>query len=397
MANVTTFETKFSKRMQVVHYKKDVFRAFVSMEERSNLKSGQAVVRPYRSSLVAQSYTRGSNLSFQTTTDTNETLTVNTSPAVPFTVDSLDALQSNYQLQSLYAEDAARKLGNEIDGDVLAEVASAVSTVDAASFGGSAGNGIVLSTSNILSVLFKANQKLNAQNIDVSDRFCVLSPEALNYVQEYWAGRETASSDQYGMNGFMGRMANAELYMSNSTYWTGVLSIATQPTDGDTVTINGVTFTFKTVLGATPGNVLIGASADAARLNLTTLINAPSATTSEGVALSAANQALLRNISAVDAAGANTMTVAAKGWGTVVVSEVLTDGTDAWTKKIQHLMFGRKNAIDLVIQQEPTTKVDSIPEQLGVYVKPYTLYGKKTFAEGAKALVDILIDASVFA
>lgn len=136
--------------MQVKHYVKDVFRAFVSMEERALLTNGQSVVRPYRSTLNAQLYTRGSDMSFQDTTDTAETLTVSTSPAVPFTVDDLDALQSNYKLQDEYAEDAARKLGNIIDGDVLYESLNAVSTVDAADFGGTAGNPIGISTSNVL-------------------------------------------------------------------------------------------------------------------------------------------------------------------------------------------------------------------------------------------------------
>ena len=382
--------------MQVVHYKKDVFRAFVSMEERANLKQGQAVVRPYRSALLSQTYTRGSDLSFQNTTDTSETLTVNTSTAVPFTVDDLDALQSNYKLQELYAEDAAHKLGNKIDGDVLGEVANATSTVDAASFGGTAGAGIVVSTSNILSILFKANQKLNQQNIDVSDRFAVLSPQVLNFVQEYWAGRETSSSDQYGMNGFMGKMANANIHMSNATYLTALLAMATTPTDGDTVTVNGVVFTFKGTLGVAAGNVLIGANADAARVNLTALINTPGTTTAQGVALSVANQALMSGITATDDASANTMAIVSKGQGAGTYAETFTDATDAWTNVLNHCMFGRKNAIDVVIQQEPTVKVDAIPAQLGVYVKPYTLYGKKTFLEGAKGLVDIVIDASVF-
>ena len=60
------------------------------------------------------------------------------------------------------------------------------------------------------------------------------------------------------------------------------LPFTVQPTDGDTVTINGVTFTFKTTLGATAGNVLIGGSATNARANLAALIAAPGTTTASG-------------------------------------------------------------------------------------------------------------------
>lgn len=382
--------------MQVKHYVKDVFRAFVSMEERALLTNGQSVVRPYRSTLNAQLYTRGSDMSFQDTTDTAETLTVSTSPAVPFTVDDLDALQSNYKLQDEYAEDAARKLGNIIDGDVLYESLNAVSTVDAADFGGTAGNPIGISTSNVLSIMFAANRKLNTQNIDLDKRFGVFSPQAMQFVEEYWAGRETIGGDQVGVNGFRGRMANADLLMSNNTTVEAVLSLATQPTANDTLTIGGVTFTFVGSIGATAGNVLIGLNVDATRANLAGLINNPGTTSATQVALSTADQGTFFGVSAVNDNNANTLTVYAKGKSTFAVTEVLTDATDTWTKQIQHNLFGRKGAIDLVIQKEPTVKVDSIPKQLGVYVKPYTLYGKKTFLEGAQALVDIKLDASLF-
>ena len=395
MPNTTVFETKFSKRMQVAHYKKDVYRAFVNMEERATLTNGQSVVRPYRSTLTPQLYTRGSDLTFQDTTDTAETLTVSTSPAVPFTVDDLDELQSKYDLQKEYAEDAARKLGNIIDGDVLAEALNATSVVDAADFGGTSGNPIAVSTSNVLSILFAAGKKLNTQNIAIDNRFSVLSPQFMQSVQEYWAGRETVGGDEYGKNGFQGRMASAELYMSNNTLVEAVLGLATAPTNGDTLTINGVTFTFVSSIGTTPGNVLIG-SADVTRANLVALINAPGTTTANGVALSAANQALFFGVSAVNDNSANTATIYFKGASTVSLSETLTDATDTWGSVIQHNLFGRKGAIDLVIQKEPTVAVDRIPKQLGAYIKPYTLYGKKTFREGAQALVDIKIDASLF-
>jgi hypothetical protein len=384
--------------MQVVHYKQDVFRSFANFEERSLLSNGQAVVRPYRSNLAVSTYTRGSDATIQDTTDTSETLTVNQSKIVGFSVDDLDALQSNYKLQAEYSRDAAKLLGNQIDGDVLSAgiQASGITTIDASTFGGTAGAGIVLSTANVEAILFKAGQKLNENNIDISDRYGVLSPQFQNALQGYYSGRETVGGDKTGDNGYIGTKANFDLMMSNNLTWVGVLSIATTPTDGDTVTINGVTFTFKTTLGSTPGNVAIGGSADAARLNLTELINSPLTTDAGQVALTAANAALLYNITAVDSASGNTMTVTAVGKSYLSPTETLTDGTDKWTSGIQYQLFGRKRNIDCVIQAEPTVKVNQIPKQLGVYVLPYTLYGVKAFREGVQSSVRIAIDSTVF-
>src|SRR3990167_4199454 len=116
-----SFKEFWSRRMQRRHERSDVFRAIASFEEQAQLKQGDTVNRPYRSSLVAQTYTRGSDVTFQDLTNTNETLSVNQSQIIPFYVDDLDELQTNYRNAAEYADDAAVKLGNRIDGDVLGE------------------------------------------------------------------------------------------------------------------------------------------------------------------------------------------------------------------------------------------------------------------------------------
>jgi hypothetical protein len=104
------------------------------------------------------------------------------------------------------------------------------------------------------------------------------------------------------------------LYRSNQTSGTAVLSLATQPTNTDTVVIEGVTFTFVSSIGTTAGNVLIGANVDATRVNLETLINAPATTTANGVALSTENSnKFLAQVSAVDSPSGDTLTVTYKG------------------------------------------------------------------------------------
>jgi hypothetical protein len=396
MPNVTTFETKFSKRMQVVHYKLDVFRALANFEERANLQQGQAVVRPYRSALVVDDYTRGTDATIQTTTDTNETLTVDIAKIVPFSVDDFDALQSNYKLQKEYATDAAKLLGNQIDGKFLQSGSqAALNVVDNALFGGNSGDPITVSSSNIEALMFRANQKLNEQNILIDNRFFALSPQVQFAAQAYYAGRETPDGDKVGMNGYLMTRAGLDLHMSNNLFWDGVLTITNAAQDGDTVTINGVVFTFKPALGGPAGQVVIGANPAASRANLISLINAPGTTTGTGTALSAADQAKLKGISAAAGAGA-TLVVSAVGKSYIVVSETLTDAANVWSKLTQHNLVGRKGATDLVIQQEPTVKVNPIPKQLGVYVLPNELFGVKTFVEGAQSLVDVKVNTASF-
>lgn len=397
--------------MQVTRYSTPVFAAQASFEERAKLTNGQSVTRPYTNIMYEQDYTRGSDMTMQTLSETNETLTVQTSKATPFAIDDLDVVQSNFKLMSEYSDRAMRALNKAIDADYLGEVVNATSTVDAADLGGTAGAGIVVDTSNVLSIYSAALRKLQLQDVDVTGMadprpqagnlkpggtsgFANCSPYFYEQLSKSLAGRETVDGDMVGKNGYKGHYFGFDNFITTNGTWTGVLSIATTPTDGDTVTINGVVFTFKTTLGSTAGNVAIAGSADAARLNLSELINAPSTTDAGQVALTTANVNLIKRMVATDAAAANTLTLVAKGYGYVVVSETLTDATDAWTSKISSQMFGQKGAVDMVLQAKPQVKVDSIPLQLGSYVKPYVLYGKKTFLEGAKGMVQVKVDSS---
>lgn len=400
-----------SDRMQVTRYSTPVYSAQASFEEREKLTNGQAVTRPYVARMYEQDYTRGSDMTMQTLSETNETLTVQTAKATPFAIDDLDAVQSNFKLMSEYSAKAMRALNKAVDADYLSEVANATNTIDASDFGGTSGNGIVLDSSNVLRVFPAVIRKLKLRDVDIvglsdprpeagnlkpggSGAFANLNPYFSEQLTYALGGRETAQGDSVGMNGFVRNFSHMDCYDTTNGYWTGVLGIATQPTDGDTVTINGVTFTFKTTLGSTAGNVLIGASADAANTNLAALINAPGTTTAQGVALSAANQNLLKRITATTDTSANTLTLAASGYGYIVTSETLTAAADTWSTEISHQMFGQKGSVDMVVQKKPSVAVSDIPLQLGKYVKPHVLYGKKTFVEGADALVDVKIDSS---
>jgi len=400
-----------SDRMQVTRYSTPVFAMQASFEERAKLSSGQSVTRPYVARMFEQDYTRGSDLSMQTLSETNETLSVTSAKATPFAIDDLDAIQSNFRLMDEYSGKAMRALNKAIDADYLGEVASATSSVDAGDVGGTAGQGISLDASNVLKAFAAANRKL--ENLDVQIQggldpridsgnqkpmggagFANLTPYVKEQLSYSLAGRETVGGDMLGKNGYSSSYFGFDNFVTTNGYWTATLTIATTPTDGDTVTINGVVFTFKTTLGSTAGNVAIGGSADAARLNLSELINAPSTTDAGQVALTTANANLLKRVVAVDSASANTMTLAAKGYGYIVVSETLTDATDAFSLQISHQMFGQKGAVDMVLQAKPRVQVSEIPLQIGKYVKPYVLYGKKTFLEGASALVDVKVSSS---
>jgi hypothetical protein len=379
--------------MQMKHEKADVFRAIVSMEERSTLKRGDTVARPYRSAIAVQTYSRGTAFTVQDITDAEETLQVNISKIAPFYVDDLDALQHNYAVTNLYADDAAVQLGNWIDADVQAEVVNAYSKVGAFEVAGtgsaSDGLGFTVSTTNIQKVFAIADRKLNEQNISPDRRFAVISPAFKQVLLEYLAGRESALGDSTGINGHIGKYFGFDLYVSNNVCYTYTLQMGTTPTDGDTVVINGVTFTFETGTIDAAGKVKAETSGAVSAGYLVSAINAPGTTSATFQALSAADQLLMHGISAVAVSTTGLKVISQRG--AIVVSEVLTAAADIWTTgmQIQHQMFGQKGAIDVVIQKEPNVEFKEVQDKLGRNVAPWTLYGLKTFLEGTYKLVDV--------
>ena len=406
MANAfssASFAAYWSRRMQRTNYRQAVYVAIVNMEEQATLTKGNVVHRPYRSTLYPRTYTRGTAVTIRDLTDTDESLTVNTSMVVPFYIDDLDALQHNYRVLNEYADDAATVLKNWIDGDVLGEYVNATSSVDDATInGGTAANGFTSTTANILKMFTEAKKKLKKQNIagGLENLFAVISPEVESVLMSFFANRETPLGDSTGVNGNIGQYMGFKLYVSNSLSFSARLVTSTIFTAGDTITINGVVFTAAADAGAAvAGEFSIQATAAlcttqfVAALNNTTGYAAAAGAADTYFEVSAANRDLLMGMTATD--GTTYIDIVFEGVGIVAVSETLTPAADVWTgaKQIQHQLFGKVGATDLVIQAKPNVEVKDVPDKLGKNVLPYTLYGLKTFTEGKKALVDVQVRA----
>ena len=391
--------------MQVTNYRKAVYRAIVSMEEQATLTKGDVVHRPYRSTLYARNYTRGTAVTIRDITDTDESLTVDVAKVVPFYVDDLDALQHNYKVANEYADDTSEVLTNIIDGDVLGEYANATSKVDNVEINnGTAGDGFTLTTANILKVFAEAKKKLQKQNIrgGMTELFAVFSPEFESVLMQFLANRESALGDSTGTNGHIGKYMGFDLYVSNGLTFSAVLSMPTILVAGDTITINGVAFTAAADGGAaTAGEFSIQTTADLCRAQLTDAINNTTGYAASAGAVdtyyevTAANRDLLQGITATNDNTANTLTIKCEGLGVIAVSEGATPADCVWTAatQIQHQLFGKKGAIDLVIQKRPNVEFKEVPDKLGKNILAWTLYGLKTFTEGAKELVDIRVRA----
>jgi len=378
-------------------YKTTVYRSIASFEEQASLRDGQIVDRPYRADVVAETYTKGTALTAQDLTATSDTLTVNKFKGLLMYVDNVDKIQNKWSASKLWAEEAAERLAALIDAEFLYQVYSAADTIDDGDIGGTAGNGITLTTSNILNVFGKTNRKLDINNVPRSERVMVISPQVYDILWQYIAGKESLLGDKTGEYGNVGTFAGFKLYVSNNLTASAVWTPADNPSDEATITINGITFTFQSVIGAVAGNILQTTSTAVTIDNLVALINAGGVGDGTNyVSLSAANKRIVQNWVAVD--GTTYFEVRAKGasYMTVATSEVL----DVWTaaKQLQHVLAGRKGAIDMVIQKEPSVEMASTVSAgtSGMNILPLTVFGVKTFNQGANEIFDVQIRTDAF-
>lgn len=392
MANNLTasFPEIWAGKQQTEFFKQNVAMKIAKFEQGlEGKKYGDTLNRTYSSmSVIPDVYVRGTAIDIQDITDTGEQLVINKQYAQGFYIDEMDNAQNIYSAALEYGKKTGEYLSNQVDADVLAEALNAASTVTVGT----------LATTNILQALAGVNQALAKKNVMSKDKYAVISPEFESILVQYVEGRETVKGDQVGLNGYIMSYMGFDFHVSNQLTNTAVLSMATAPTNGDTVTIAGQVFTFVSSIGTTPGNVLIG-NADVSRANLAALINAPQTTTANGVALTGDALKLFRaRITAVNDNTADTLTVTARGVGVLAVAETFTDGTDTWTaaSRLQHQLFGVKGNPYLIMQRMPKVKERPVQDKDGSNYLNTVLYGVKTFRDNSFAMVNVTIRADGF-
>lgn len=391
--------------MQVKLRKAKVYRMITNFEESGTLRRGDTVHRPIRSEFEVNQLGAQGSYTRQDVTDADETMVVEHKPEVTFYIQDPDVIQSNYKSANEYADDAGDKIGDYYDGKILGEYDQADSKVGnfeiAASGAAGDGIGFTLTTSNIVKFFGRCRKKLD--DLDVSDekRWGVISPGFYEVLWQFIAGKESLLGDNTGTNGNIGRYGGFNLFKNTNVGWSGRLEFGTNPTNTDTVVINGVTFTFLATLGTAAGNVHICSDAAKTLDQFVAAINTPGTTVAEDtdtgfVALSADNQKKMKNITATD--GGTYLTLKATGRNYVSVSETLTAAADVWTatKQIQHNLFGQGTPTDMVIQKEMNLAIESRDGHLGKDFVTWSMAAIKTFDEGDKLLVNAQIRSDEF-
>jgi hypothetical protein len=351
-------------------------------------QDGRKAHKPILSHPQTGTYTPHSDISFDQKTASKQTLEVNTFEYAAEEIDITEKNQTPYDLLNHSLESIRRGLLNRVEQVFMGQIPNAFHSISGAP--------VTVSSSNILDILEEAEGKLGAFDApyETSLRAAVLGPRTVAKLRRAKADRESRLGDTVLENGVVGPWMGWTVVQNNNLPWSATLNIGTNPTNGDTVTISGVTFTFVSSLtGASAGSVLIGANAAASRANLKAAVEGGAGAGSTYVDLNIRDKFILRRKRYVKCTNASAM--AFTGFGDISVSETLTASNDGWTNQKQQAIFMVRGAIDLVLQFIDL-KVADKEKGFAELPKGIIGVGAKMFDDGAVLAVRLEQDASGF-
>lgn len=392
------YKPQFDNAYQEIFQKVLVGKMICNTRFESVLKYGASVARVAYdiSGVQVRSVTRGSASTIDSLTDSAETLTINLEKEAVFHISDGEATQAGpLNPGEVIGGQIAIKVAADLDYNIFKEVSNAYQTFDNGDLTtlASTGTPITLSSTTVPQMVTRMPAKLRRfANQTITNMALVVDAYAASDIEQFLLGKQFSIVESVFKNGYVGPIATANVYVSENLKSSATKTLASTPTDGDTVIINGVTFTFNTTLTTTAGSVLISGSAAAAGTNLVALINSPRTTTTYGTALSTANSDLINQISKIVAAtGSSKVTLA--GAGRLVLGGSATVTTDTWSANTIHAYYGKMGAIDLVIQDLKEVDMRVTPDRRGTNVFSSYLAGIKTFSDGAKKFLDVQIAA----
>lgn len=261
---------------------------------------------------------------------------------------------------------------------------------------------VTMAAANSYETLRAMKTRLRVNNVETSNAAYFVTPSVVEFLEigTWLNATEIGVKDRKA--GLRGNVTGMQVRESNNIPYYVDLDIATQPTDGDTVSITGgsytntstgapvtptVTFTFKTTLTPTAGEVLIGASAATALTNLTSAIQGTGTAGTDYVAISAVNRQALDDafVYAIEEFSGS-MSVFSNL--ELTVAETLTDATDAWnTADRGRVIFAMDRMAVNVADQMTEMKVTDATEAFRMHLLGEYVYGGKVLGENSKRIV----------
>lgn len=379
MANTIVNLEKFAATSQMNFRSSNTALDIASYQFQDNLKFGERIDLPYGSGIRLSDYTYGSDITKRDVTFTSDELIVNNEKAFRFEVDKP---QDRLAHDPNWWQDMAEQGGHELARNGAQLVAQ--TGVDAADKTLTLG---ALSVGQVPEALTTAKSILKRQRIEAGIPFVLAEPEMVGLIERANIANGFQRADAALRNGFVGEAQGFRVYECEDLPCTQTITLAANPSDGDTMEVGPVTITFKTTATAA-GQCDIGAANTDTQANLRAMINGTG--TGDGTdyfEFTAEDRDLLSNAQiACGAFATNVATVT--GYGRLGMGDSsFTAATNVAGAETCDMLAGYIGAIDYVVQTEPTVDAVKVPGGPRLSVYGVQTSGAKVFHRHSKKLV----------
>lgn len=373
---------KWAKTVQAELEESLICMDLANTQFKSDLKDGTTINFPTVGKMAVGSYTKYTNVTAQDIKTSNETLVINQTPMVMFAFDEVDAIENYIDVVSVQMSRNVFTLKQFIEGKFFNEYSNAAYN-----------NGTAVSLTTAVAdstypgtVFGTARATLGNAGVDTSKLALVVDEFQKLKIGISAISNQASVSDETIKRGYQGSYMGMDIYTSNNLTFTATLDLATNVTANDTVTVNGVVFTFK-ASPAAAGEVDVGTDAATSQANLIAAINGGAGAGTAYIALDAA----VRNkkLVGISAAQGTDQVLLTSIHGYRAVSSSMTAAANDWKSAILHCLVMEKGAINLVMQKEVSVTEREEPLKLVKNYFVWSKFGIKTFTEGSERMYDV--------
>lgn len=360
------------------------------------VQGGRKYHKPIIGFAQMQSYTPLTATSSSQNVETeDEALTVDRATdaeSIHINIDDTEMAQLRDQdLEARYGDDLSRAMKDSVEKRWVSAIQSIHSI-------GSASAPVAFNGANIFDV---AEDGLALVDVaDVSDelqRIMLVGPREYRAIERAAAERESGLGDEVYVNGYKGRnFLDSILIKSNNLPWSATLTLGANPSDGDTVTLAGVTLRFKATPAAA-GDIDIGSTASDTADNILACLTSGAGAGTDYIALGVTQRMYIqrnRRIAGTNNAGVISFT----GFGDISVSSDFTSGSNLWSAQIKKMFFTAVGATDLGLQLDDGLELSRPKPMTGEAhfsrISGVILHNSKTFTDGKYMNVEVTVDAS---
>ena len=194
--------------------------------------SGDKVIIRTIPTVTINTYSKGMKLNYERLESPSLELLIDQGYYWAFTIDDVDAWQSDIALMDRWSDDAAQQLKKEVDTNVLKYIFYPTNLVDSANKGSTAGRislaynlgvsgtPVQWTANTALDLIVDAGSVLDEQNVPETGRFIILPAWAINKIKKSDIKDASLSGDGTSVlrNGRVGVIDRFTVYMSNLLY-----------------------------------------------------------------------------------------------------------------------------------------------------------------------------------